>query len=68
MSGHGHDEDEPHEDDDAPGPPTEFDCPGCTAHNPCEPLKERDEVLCNYCGLSFEVRFTTGGKLRLREI
>jgi hypothetical protein len=31
-------------------------------------MKDRDEVLCNYCGLAFEVRFTTSGKVRLREI
>ena len=66
MSGHGHDADEAHEED-RPRPLTEFDCPSCTAHNPCEPLKDKEEVLCLFCGLSFEVRLSPGGKLRLRE-
>jgi transcription elongation factor Elf1 len=48
---------------------TEFDCPSCNAHNPVgEPLVAGEEVLCNYCGTSFEVRASAEGKLKLREV
>jgi transcription elongation factor Elf1 len=46
----------------------DFDCPSCSAHNPVgDPLKEGDEVLCNYCGTEFEVRLSSEGKVKLRE-
>ncbi len=47
----------------------EFDCPGCSANNPCDPpFSQGDEILCNYCGCEFEVRITEEGKVKLREI
>ena len=62
------------EDDDETGGKAatdfkEFDCPGCNANNPCDPpFRERDEVLCNYCGSQYEVWLSNEGRLRLREI
>ncbi|MCI0572828.1 MAG: transcription elongation factor 1 family protein [Myxococcaceae bacterium] len=66
-----------HDDDedvgDSPGRTgrgaTEFDCPSCNAHNPVDdPLTEGAEVLCNYCGSQFQVRISSEGRLKLREL
>lgn len=69
MSGaHGGHGDHDEGDDEKPaGPPTEFDCPSCNANNPCDGLRDKDEVLCLFCGCSFEVRLPPGGKLKLKE-
>jgi ribosomal protein S27E len=62
------------DDDDRPrGEPKgqrflEFDCPGCNANNPwSEGFKDRDEVTCHYCGVSYRVTISDGGKLKLKE-
>jgi transcription elongation factor Elf1 len=60
----GHDEPEEEKDGKAP---TEFDCPSCNANNPCDALRDKDEVLCVYCGSAFEVRLA-GGKMRLKDL
>lgn len=45
----------------------DFDCPSCSANNPCDPpLTHGDEALCNYCGTEFEVKIQDG-KVRFRE-
>jgi len=62
-----HEEGESHEDEAAARAPTEFDCPACNANNPCEALRDKDEVLCLFCGSSFEVRLSAG-KVRLKEV
>lgn len=47
---------------------SEFECPGCNAHNPVEPpFGNRSEVLCNYCGIEWEVKVSDEGKLAFRE-
>lgn len=47
----------------------EFDCPNCNANNPWgDGFKDRDEVICHYCGSSFEARFGDAGKVKFREI
>ena len=47
----------------------EFDCPDCNANNPCDPrIGDGDQTLCNYCGESFEVHVTEGGKLKLKAL
>lgn len=47
----------------------EFDCPGCDAHNPCDPpVGNKDEVLCNYCGCDYQVIVTDELKLKLRPL
>ncbi len=48
---------------------TDFDCPTCSANNPLESeLRDRDEVSCNYCGASFQVRITGERRLKLKEM
>ena len=51
-------------------PLTEFDCPTCGAHNPCdERVPEKGtEIRCNYCGLEFKVTPTGEGKFKFKEI
>jgi transcription elongation factor Elf1 len=45
----------------------EFDCPDCNANNPSDPpFRVGDEVLCNYCGSSFDVREGQEGKFKLK--
>ncbi|MFZ5441930.1 MAG: hypothetical protein ACOZQL_18135 [Myxococcota bacterium] len=47
----------------------EFDCPSCNANNPWpDGFVDREEVICHYCGTSFEVRFTDEGKMKLKEL
>lgn len=47
----------------------EFDCPDCSANNPTDPaFGNGDEVLCNYCGTSFEVKVGDEGKPKFREV
>ena len=46
---------------------TEFDCPECSANNPLDDgFGHGDEVLCNYCGESFQAKVDDEGKLRLK--
>ena len=47
---------------------TEFECPGCNANNPTEPFGNKDELTCNYCGLTWEARIDEEGKLKLKEL
>jgi transcription elongation factor Elf1 len=48
---------------------TEFDCPGCNANNPVEPpFGHHSEVLCNYCGMEWQVRVNDEGQLDLKEL
>lgn len=47
---------------------TEFDCPGCNANNPAEPFGHKSNVLCNYCGMEWEVRVDDEGKLDFKEL
>lgn len=46
----------------------EFDCPTCNANNPFETFGNGDEVLCNWCGISFKALIDDEGALRLREL
>ena len=45
----------------------EFECPTCDAYNPHPDFGNGDEILCAYCGLTFEVEVTDEAKLKLRE-
>jgi transcription elongation factor Elf1 len=46
----------------------EFECPTCSAHNPYgDGFSSGDEVVCGYCGQSFEVKVNADGELKLRE-
>jgi transcription elongation factor Elf1 len=46
----------------------DFDCPSCAANNPYdEAFGDGDEILCYYCGQSYQVRVSDGGRLGLRE-
>jgi hypothetical protein len=61
------------DDDDKKGGPKgsrvfkEFDCPDCSANNPTDPpFGPGDEVMCNYCGSSFDVRGGDEGKFKLK--
>lgn len=47
---------------------TEFECPGCNANNPSEPFGHKSNVLCNYCGMEWEVRVDDEGKLEFKEL
>jgi transcription elongation factor Elf1 len=48
---------------------TDFDCPSCNANNPVESaLRDRDEVLCNYCGSHSLVRIADDGRMKLKEL
>lgn len=60
--------DEGDADEKPEGPPTEFDCPDCNANNPCDALRDKDEVLCLYCGSGFEVRLPPQGKMKLKAL
>ncbi len=65
-----------YEDDDAnkelaaAGPKSkfkEFDCPDCSANNPVDPpFGQGDEILCNYCGSSFDVKVSDEGKAKFK--
>jgi transcription elongation factor Elf1 len=45
---------------------TEFECPECDATNPWDDgFGDGDEVLCYYCGMSYKVQVSEGGKLKL---
>jgi hypothetical protein len=47
----------------------EFECPVCSANNPCDPpIRTGDEPICNYCGTQYLVKVTEAGRLRLREL
>jgi DNA-directed RNA polymerase subunit RPC12/RpoP len=47
----------------------EWDCPTCYANNPTdEPINDKDELRCNYCGNEVRVSFTESGKLRFKEL
>lgn len=44
----------------------EFECPDCSANNPCDPpFRPGDEVTCYYCGTGFLAKVTDSGKLKL---
>lgn len=45
----------------------EFECPTCDAYNPHPDFGNGDEILCAYCGLTFEAEVTDEAKLKLRE-
>jgi hypothetical protein len=63
------------DDDDRKGEPggtkstfKEFDCPGCSANNPCDPpFGDGDEVLCNYCGTEYKVKVNDEGRAKFKE-
>ncbi len=47
----------------------EFECPTCSANNPYdEGFGNNDEVLCNWCGLTFKAIVDEEGNLKLREL
>jgi transcription elongation factor Elf1 len=47
----------------------EFDCPVCNANNPWpDGFVVKEEILCHYCGTSFEARVNESGKLKLKEM
>ena len=62
------------DDDDKPANPKvkkrfEFECPGCNALNPWpDGFKDREEVQCHYCGLTYEARMQDDGRLKFREL
>jgi transcription elongation factor Elf1 len=46
----------------------EFECPACTAHNPVgDGFGNNDELICNYCGVSFRAAVDDEGKLKMKE-
>ena len=46
----------------------EFECPACTANNPTgDGFGNNDEVICNYCGVSFTAKVDDEGKLKMKE-
>jgi transcription elongation factor Elf1 len=46
----------------------EFDCPGCNANNPWpDGFRDRDEITCHYCGVSYTASISDEGKLKLKE-
>ena len=45
----------------------EFECPLCSANNPCDAVGNNDEVNCNWCGVGFVVVVDDEGKMKLRE-
>jgi hypothetical protein len=46
----------------------EFECPSCSANNPWgEGFGNNDEVLCNWCGVSWRAVVDEEGNLRLKE-
>ena len=47
---------------------SEFECPTCNANNPSDDFGNNDELLCNYCGLSFKALVDDEGNLRLKEL
>jgi hypothetical protein len=46
---------------------SEFECPACSAHNPFDEFGNKDEVLCNWCGIEFIALVDDEGVLRLKE-
>ncbi len=46
----------------------EFECPACSANNPYDTFGNGDEVLCNWCGMSFRALVDDEGTLRLKEL
>ena len=47
----------------------EFECPDCTANNPCDPpIEAGDEVVCNYCGASYLAQVSESSKLKLKSL
>lgn len=47
---------------------TEFDCPECSANNPCDDgFRGGDEIVCQYCGLPWRVRAQDDGRFKLQE-
>ena len=45
----------------------EFECPTCSANNPFTEFGNGDEVICGYCGQSFDAIVNDDGRLKLRE-
>jgi hypothetical protein len=45
----------------------EFECPGCSAHNPFDDFGNNDEVMCGWCGMGFVAIVDDDAKLKLRE-
>jgi DNA-directed RNA polymerase subunit RPC12/RpoP len=62
------------EDDDRKATPGkqlffEFECTECNANNPWpDGFKAKEEIMCHYCGTTFEPRVTDEGKLKLKAI
>jgi hypothetical protein len=47
----------------------EFDCPSCSANNPCDPpFANGDELICNYCGAQYKVVVTDEGRAKFKEM
>jgi hypothetical protein len=47
----------------------EFDCPSCSANNPCDPpFVNGDELICNYCGAQYKVHVSEEGRAKLKEM
>jgi transcription elongation factor Elf1 len=46
----------------------EFECPTCSANNPCDTFGNGDELICNWCGLSYKALVDDEGTLRLKEL
>ena len=46
----------------------EFECPTCSADNMVgDSFGNNDDVVCNYCGVSFIAKVDDEGKLKLKE-
>jgi|GEM_PF-1899659 len=47
----------------------DWDCPTCEANNPTdEPIRNGDELRCNYCGNEFLLSFSDTGKMKFKEL
>ena len=66
---HSEDEDEKSDRSSSRSKFGEFECPDCSANNPCDPpIAEGDEVICNYCGANYLVRVSEAGRLKLKSL
>lgn len=46
---------------------TNFICPECDAENPYEDgFQEKDEIMCFYCGITYEVKVVGEGRIKLK--
>lgn len=47
----------------------EFDCLACDANNPMDDgFGNNDEIFCQFCGATYQVKVTEDGTMKLREM